>query len=271
MSPSLTRRLLRAIPCSLAVPLVAACGAAPSPLEPIDAPPSSAVTPVAAGPSATVSSSPSAAPSPPSPPPGPRRQLRLGSPFYGPYELERIVSHGGQVEFESGLKNCAHITNCVQHRRTFTFEGRTLRIRLVTASVTSKKGEHDGTKKVAGAGSAESITDGCDAEARVDVEWQGDAMILATTVVASARNDQWSRKQKPTRPGAYDLDWTHDFLTCSATTKAGTYRVKNVSAKMDGNRPAGLVLETAEATYELSATVEDRDIKPAINQFFGQH
>ncbi len=254
--------LSRAVSLSLTIACAVACGAcgasrpasgSPTPapvLEPVLPPvaesrpaevPASRAEPPASG----------AAPREP-----PRSALGAGSPFYGTYEVTRIVKASGGAESPSALSSC-DVSDCVFVRRSYAFEGTTLRMRYLLVSIAVKDG-------------AASTTVVCDAQAQIDVTWEEEAMIVPVTVVAKASADVFRRTQRPSGPNKFKVDWNKDHLGCSSTLRAGRYAVKDVSRDKNGARPARLTLASPEQQHQLQAVDEEVDIEGAINSFFGQ-
>lgn len=233
-----------------------ACGASrPASGSPTPAPVLEPILPPVAAESPAKPAPASSEPSPKSDDP-PKAALASGSPFFGSYEVTKIVKAGGGSESPSALSSC-NVSDCVLVRRSYAFEGTTLRMRYLLVAIAEKDG-------------AASITVVCDAQAQIDVTWEKDAMIVPVTVVAKSNADVVRRKQRPSGPNKWKVDWDKNHLGCSSTLRAGRYAVKDVSSEKKGPRPARITLASPEQEHQLQAVEEEVDIEEAINGFFGQ-
>jgi hypothetical protein len=186
----------------------------------------------------------------------PKKPLAAGAPFSGTYAVTTIVKAGGETEVASGTQGC-DVKDCLIRRRSYAFEGTKLRIRYLLVAMADHSNDF-------------AMTTVCDAQTTVDVSWDGEAMVLGTTVVAKANTDVHRRKQQKTGPDKWKVDWESDHLGCSATLRAGRYVVADVSKEQRDGRPAKLVLKSPEQTHQLEAVDQDVDVKEAINDFYGQ-
>jgi hypothetical protein len=259
MRPMISRLPL-AVSISVLASLAAACGAGPSsvpPSEPSKSAPLVDVTPpppAAPAPADSSTTTKAKAKADDAPPP-PKSGLAPGSPFFGAYEVTSTVLDG-KPGAKMGLRGCT-LSECVFRRKSFSFEGNTLRVRYVVASLV----EHEGDR---------SVTMVCDARGKVEVRWEGDAVVVPTTFTTEASVDTIRRQQRRAAPGKFNVDWDEDNTTCSTTLDAGRYVVKEVSAAKTAGRPDRMVLEAPGTKYVLEASDDQVDMRAAINDFFGQ-